>query len=48
MKAVGYKAEWRCYAGEGHWYKISDEVDDIVESFKGRVGWAVGGESGTQ
>lgn len=48
MRAVGLQAEWKCYADQGHWYKIPDEINDIVEFIKARVGWAVGGEPGAQ
>lgn len=39
MRAAGYNVEWRLYPGLGHWYKIPDEIDDIVEFISSRVGW---------
>ncbi|KAI1112724.1 phospholipase/carboxylesterase [Nemania sp. NC0429] len=40
MRAAGYNTvEWRLYPGLGHWYKIPDEIDDIVEFIRGHVGW---------
>lgn len=31
LRASEYQVEWRCYRDLGHWYKIPDEVDDIVK-----------------
>ncbi|KAI1163060.1 phospholipase/carboxylesterase [Nemania serpens] len=40
MRAAGYdKVEWKLYPGLGHWYKIPDEIDDIVEFIRDHVGW---------
>ncbi|KAI1196827.1 phospholipase/carboxylesterase [Nemania serpens] len=40
MRAAGYnKVEWKLYPGLGHWYRIPDEIDDIVEFIRDRVGW---------
>ena len=30
MRTAGYKVHWKCYENQGHWYKIPDEIDDIV------------------
>ncbi|TGJ88223.1 hypothetical protein E0Z10_g542 [Xylaria hypoxylon] len=39
MRAAGYNVEWKLYPGLGHWYRIPDEIDDIVEFIRklGRV-----------
>ncbi|KAI0876764.1 phospholipase/carboxylesterase [Hypoxylon argillaceum] len=38
MRAAGYNVEWKLYPGLGHWYKIPDEIDDIVNFICSRVG----------
>ncbi len=30
MGRLGFDVQWRAYAGEGHWYRIPDEIDDVV------------------
>ena len=39
LRALGYEVVWKLYPGLGHWYKIPDEIDDIVEFIRGSVGW---------
>ncbi|KAI1809403.1 Alpha/Beta hydrolase protein [Poronia punctata] len=39
MRAAAYNVDWKLYPGLGHWYKIPEEIDDIVESIRYRVGW---------
>ncbi|KAF2973013.1 hypothetical protein GQX73_g528 [Xylaria multiplex] len=39
MRAAGYSVEWKLYHGLGHWYRIPDEIDDIVEFIRNEVGW---------
>jgi predicted esterase len=39
MRAAGYKVEWKLYPGLGHWYRIPDEIDDIVQFIRNHVGW---------
>ncbi|KAI0542877.1 phospholipase/carboxylesterase [Xylaria digitata] len=39
MRAAGYSVEWKLYPGLGHWYRIPDEIDDIVEFIRNEVGW---------
>lgn len=39
MEAAGYEVRWKLYQGLGHWYKIPDEIDDIVEFVSTQVGW---------
>ena len=31
LNILGIDVTWRCYSELGHWYKIPDEIDDIVE-----------------
>ncbi|TQV91135.1 hypothetical protein V2A60_008057 [Cordyceps javanica] len=38
MRSAGYNVNWKCYLKQGHWYKIPDEIDDIIESIA-RIGW---------
>ncbi|KAI0815625.1 phospholipase/carboxylesterase [Xylaria sp. FL0064] len=39
MRAAGYNVEWKLYAGLGHGYRVPDEIDDIVNFIRNRVGW---------
>ncbi|KAI1335042.1 hypothetical protein F5Y15DRAFT_399413 [Xylariaceae sp. FL0016] len=41
IRAAGYKVQWKAYDGLGHWYKIPDEIDDILEFIRSHVGWVV-------
>lgn len=41
MRAAGYEVQWKLYADLGHWYKIPDEIDDIVEFIRSEVGWPI-------
>ncbi|KAJ8127714.1 hypothetical protein O1611_g5920 [Lasiodiplodia mahajangana] len=41
MRAAGFDVEWKLYPGLGHWYKIPDEIDDIVQFIRNRVGWEI-------
>jgi predicted esterase len=42
LESAGYKIEWKCYEGQGHWYKVPDEIDDIVDFLCSIVGWQLG------
>jgi predicted esterase len=42
MRSVGFQVEWRCYKEQGHWYKVPDEIDDIVEFLRSKAGWTLG------
>ncbi|KAI1397196.1 acyl-protein thioesterase [Hypoxylon fuscum] len=39
LDLVGYNVSWKAYQGQGHWYKIPDEIDDIVKFVENQVGW---------
>ncbi|KAI1758221.1 phospholipase/carboxylesterase [Xylaria castorea] len=39
LRAAGYSVDWRLYLGLGHWYKIPEEIDDIVDFIRKKVGW---------
>ncbi len=41
LEKADYKVELKVYHGLGHWYKIPDEIDDIVEFLALVVGWKV-------
>ncbi|GAP91707.1 putative acyl-protein thioesterase [Rosellinia necatrix] len=41
MRAAGYTVDWNLYAGLGHWYKIPEEIDDIVRFIGEKVGWGM-------
>ncbi|EPE10200.1 acyl-protein thioesterase [Ophiostoma piceae UAMH 11346] len=40
MGRLGFDVEWQAYAGLGHWYKIPDEIDDLVAFVSVKCGWA--------
>lgn len=37
--AAGYEVTWKEYPDLGHWYKIPDEIDDVTEFIKAKMGW---------
>ncbi|KAI4868589.1 acyl-protein thioesterase [Hypoxylon rubiginosum] len=39
MRTAGYKVLWKPYANLGHWYKIPNEIDDIVDFIQLEVKW---------
>ncbi|KAI0380588.1 acyl-protein thioesterase [Hypomontagnella monticulosa] len=39
LESLGYDVTWKKYKGQGHGYKIPDEIDDIVEFVQQKVGW---------
>ncbi|KAI1741678.1 acyl-protein thioesterase [Xylaria scruposa] len=39
MRAAGYSVDWRLYPGLGHWYRIPEEIDDIVDFIREQGGW---------
>ncbi|KAB5582908.1 phospholipase/carboxylesterase [Coniochaeta sp. 2T2.1] len=41
IEGAGYEAQWRCYQGLGHWYKVPDEIDDVVKFIRTAVGWQI-------
>ena len=41
MKDIGFQADWKRYEGQGHWYKIPEEIDDIVGFIQTKVGWPI-------
>ncbi|KAM3446247.1 hypothetical protein MY3296_009846 [Beauveria thailandica] len=43
MRAAGYCVDWKRYENQGHWYKIPDQIDDIV-NFISRIGWKMKAE----
>jgi len=42
LKSIGFQVDWTSYEGQGHWYKIPDEIDDIVGFIRTKVGWTIG------
>ncbi|KAI2469807.1 phospholipase/carboxylesterase [Annulohypoxylon bovei var. microspora] len=44
MQAAGYEVVWKLYQGLGHWYKMPDEIDDIVDFIQTKVGWTISQE----
>ncbi|RGP71014.1 acyl- thioesterase [Fusarium sporotrichioides] len=41
LRSVGYDVHWKGYAGLGHWYKVPDEIDDILNFIREKVGWSL-------
>ena len=41
MKAIGFRVDWKSYEGQGHWYKIPNEIDDIVDFIRTGIGWPI-------
>ena len=39
MRKAGHDVDWRCYEGQGHWYKVPEQIDDIVDFITNKVGW---------
>jgi predicted esterase len=39
MKAIGFDVTWKIYEGQGHWYRVPEEIDDIVEFIRTAVRW---------
>ncbi|SPJ87828.1 related to lysophospholipase [Fusarium torulosum] len=39
LRSTGFEVEWKSYEGQGHWYKIPDQIDDITKFIRERVGW---------
>lgn len=37
LKTLGMDVMWRCYLDLGHWYKVPDEIDDIVDYLMGKL-----------
>lgn len=41
LSSLGFSVSWELYDEQGHWYKLPDEIDDIAEFVKTKVGWAM-------
>ncbi|KAI5917648.1 phospholipase/carboxylesterase [Camillea tinctor] len=39
LQAADYDVTWKLYPSLGHWYRIPDEINDIVEFIRTNVGW---------
>lgn len=39
LSSIGFQVDWKSYIGQGHWYKIPDEIDDIVEFIRTKAAW---------
>ncbi|OTA60286.1 acyl-protein thioesterase [Hypoxylon sp. EC38] len=39
LELIGYNISWKAYQEQGHWYKIPEEINDIVKFIQERVGW---------
>ena len=42
LEGLGCNVQWKAYEELGHWYKVPDEIDDVVE-FLQRIGFGVHG-----
>ncbi|KAI1636467.1 acyl-protein thioesterase [Biscogniauxia mediterranea] len=41
LVSCGFDVTWRSYPDQGHWYKVPDEIDDMVEFMQTKVGWHI-------
>jgi predicted esterase len=39
LRDIGFDVTWAEYEGQGHWYKIPEEIDDIAKFLRDDVGW---------
>src|SRR3569833_495851 len=39
VASMGYPVTWKRYAGQGHWYKIPDQIDDFADFIYSTLGW---------
>ncbi|CAG9998614.1 unnamed protein product [Clonostachys byssicola] len=42
LREIGFKVLWKAYQGQGHWYKIPEEIDDILAFISTDMKWPVG------
>ncbi|TWU70986.1 hypothetical protein ED733_000413 [Metarhizium rileyi] len=42
LRKAGFKVSWVAYQGHGHWYKVPEEVNDIVAFMRKDMKWTVG------
>ncbi|KAK7214175.1 hypothetical protein V2G26_021353 [Clonostachys chloroleuca] len=42
LRKIGFKVSWRTYQDLGHWYKIPEEIDDILAFMRTEMKWPVG------
>ncbi|CAH0024507.1 unnamed protein product [Clonostachys rhizophaga] len=42
LREIGFKVLWRTYQDLGHWYKIPEEIDDILAFMRTEMKWPVG------
>ncbi|KAF5662702.1 acyl thioesterase [Fusarium heterosporum] len=38
LQSVGLEVEWESYEGQGHWYKVPDQIDDIAKFITKKLG----------
>lgn len=38
LSSLGMQISWKSYSGLDHWYKIPDEIDDILEFLRAKLG----------
>lgn len=39
LELIGYDVSWVAYEDHGHWYKVPDEIDDMVKFLQRKLGW---------
>ncbi|VUC21476.1 unnamed protein product [Clonostachys rosea] len=42
LRDIGFKVLWRTYQDQGHWYKVPEEIDDILAFMGSEMKWPVG------
>jgi acetyl esterase/lipase len=43
VQSVGMDVTWKVYPGQGHWYKIPDEIDEIVDFLGSKTNMIISG-----
>jgi predicted esterase len=43
IRAVGMDVTWKVYPGQGHWYKIPEEIEDILQFLRLKTGLVFAG-----
>ncbi|KAF4998912.1 hypothetical protein FGRMN_2843 [Fusarium graminum] len=38
LQSVGFEVQWESYEDQGHWYKVPDQIDDIVNFINKKLG----------
>lgn len=42
LRDIGFNVQWKAYEGQGHWYMVPDQIDDLADFMQHTVGWELG------